>query len=49
MKAIMRKIEELMVAITFAEAGEYETALEFLGSEKTSDLELTAETVRTRS
>jgi len=31
MKRLMKKLEDIMVAITFAEAGEYDTAMEVMG------------------
>jgi hypothetical protein len=31
MKRLMKKFEDIMVAITFAESGEYETSQEVLG------------------
>ena len=43
MKAIMKKFEDLMVAITFAEAGEYETAITMVGNGKTADVDLSAD------
>ncbi len=30
MKRLMKKLEDIMVAVTFAESGEYETAIEML-------------------
>ena len=37
MKKLIRKVETLMAAATFAEAGEHETAREIMKEEKRSD------------
>jgi hypothetical protein len=43
MKRLMKKLEDIMVAITFAEAGEYDQASKALGAElKPQDEELAA-------
>ncbi len=36
MNSIIKKIDDLLVAITFAEAGEYDTASKLLGQNKDS-------------
>ncbi len=36
MKSIIKKIDDLLVAITFAEAGEYDTASKLLGQKTDS-------------
>jgi hypothetical protein len=37
MKKLMKKLEDIMVAVTFAEAGEYDEASRQLGDESTMD------------
>jgi hypothetical protein len=37
MKKLMKKLEDIMVAVTFAEAGEYDEASRQLGDEQTMD------------
>lgn len=39
MKKLLKKVENLMVAASFAESGEHETAREILKEEKGKDLE----------
>jgi len=36
MRRLMKRLEKMMVAITFAEAGEYETVKEILREEETA-------------
>jgi hypothetical protein len=36
MNRLMKKLEDIMVAITFAEAGEFDTAIEMAGDKGTS-------------
>jgi hypothetical protein len=36
MKRMMKKLEDIMVAITFAEAGEFDTAMEMSGDNRTT-------------
>ncbi len=37
MKTLLKKIEKLMMAVTFAEAGEHQTAREIMQEEETTD------------
>ena len=37
MKKLLKKLEDIMVAVTFAEAGEYDEASRQLGDESTMD------------
>ena len=44
MKRLMKKLEDMMIAITFAEAGEYESAREAMGEKLTEERETAVET-----
>ncbi len=34
MRKLMKKLEDIMIAVTFAEAGEYDTAKKMMGGDK---------------
>ncbi|MBF0505491.1 MAG: hypothetical protein HQL09_01525 [Nitrospirae bacterium] len=44
MKTIVKIIDDLMVSITFAEPGEYKTAIAMVGNGETADVNVSSDT-----